>query len=78
MPRKLGLEYYFIGVIVRRMRKPREVSEDSKLQEQPKTPLSRSDARLRRLFNAADRTADQRKKAQLKAEFIREFYEGSR
>ena len=42
-----------------------------------KTATERSDAQLGRLFNRAERTAGQHKKAQLKEGFIREFYEGA-
>jgi hypothetical protein len=60
------------------MRKARETSEAPVLRSRPKTTPRQSDERLRRLFSQAQRAADARKKAQLKEQFIREFYEGAR
>jgi len=36
-----------------------------------------SDERLRRFYNQAKRTGDARKKAKLKEQFVREFYQGA-
>jgi len=59
------------------MRKARALVEDAVLPNKSKTAKSRSDARLRRLLTEAGHATDPRKKAQLKEEFIREFYEGA-
>ena len=59
------------------MRKVREVVETEAIRSRPKSEPSRSDERLRRLFNQAKRVTDPRKKAQLKEEFIKEFYQGA-
>jgi hypothetical protein len=59
------------------MRKVREASEAGTVRSRPKTAPSRSDERLRRLFDRAGRITDPRKKAQLKEEFIKEFYQGA-
>jgi hypothetical protein len=59
------------------MRKVREVVAAGAVRIRQKREASRSDERLRRLFNQAERVTDPRKKAQLKEEFIKEFYQGA-
>lgn len=59
------------------MRKVREVAEAGAVQSQPKMAVPQSDDRLRRLFAEAEHSTDPRKKAQLKEEFIKEFYQGA-
>jgi len=60
------------------MRKSRAVLERTVPRNRRKTALNQSDERLRVLLNQAQHTADARKKAQLKEQFIKEFYEGAR
>ena len=55
----------------------REVAEAGAVRNRPKPAAGQSDDRLRRLFEEAERSADPRKKAQLKEAFIKEFYQGA-
>jgi len=60
------------------MRKARAVLERKLPSVASKSPAAQSDQRLRQLSSQAQRTGDARKKAKLKEQFIREFYEGAR
>ena len=59
------------------MKKVREIAGASAVRNRTKTVTNQSDERLRRLFEEAENSVDPRKKAQLKDEFIKEFYQGA-
>jgi hypothetical protein len=60
------------------MRKASEVPSDTSAGNRRKPAPRQSDQRLRRLFEQAQDTTDRHKQAELKEQFIREFYESAR
>ena len=59
------------------MKKATAIVEGSPVGSRPKIASRQSDQRMRRLLKQAQRTTDARKKAELKEQFVREFYEGA-
>jgi hypothetical protein len=59
------------------MKKARDVQGDTLAANRRETAPKQSNERLRRLLKQAQRTTDQRERAELKQQFIREFYVGS-
>jgi hypothetical protein len=59
------------------MKKARTVVLEDKVLRGRKTATKQSDQRLRQLYDQAQCTSDARKKAKLKQEFLRHFYQGA-
>jgi len=67
-----------VWIIFSQMRKTREIAEEKVPSERSEGLRNQSDDRLRQLLKEAQKAADPQRKARLKQEFLREFYEGSR